>query len=140
MNNLSDDDKVLVRSYCNEVTYMMFDLENGKHIPSDGSEVNIDGIWKFHYTSNLLSESIRDTPHGQVKTIVKDFTILVTYVDRPIIDFDFNQQTRNLKLRTFDAFYSSMFLDILEAFRRSVFFVPSEPVLPEYSPSQTHPE
>ncbi|WAX21573.1 hypothetical protein [Stenotrophomonas phage RAS14] len=122
--SFSDGDKELIRSLCNEVTYMMFDLENGNHIRPDGSEVDIDGQWKFKYTAKLLSDTIEETPYGPMKTIVKDFTISVSNADRPVIDFDFNQQTRGLKVRTIDAFYVSMFLDILDAYRRKMFNVP----------------
>lgn len=121
--SFTEDDKVLIRSFCNEVTYMMFDLENGNHIRPDGSNVDIDGVWSFNYGAKLLSDTITETQYGPVKTIVKDFTIKVIYSGRTVLDFDFNQQTRALQLRAVDAFYTSMFLDILDAYRRKMFNV-----------------
>lgn len=122
--SISDNDKAAVRTLCNEVTYMMFDLENGNHIKPNGDDVVIDEMWSFKYIAKLLSETIEETPRGPVKTIVKTFTISVSHGERIIFDFDFNQQTRNLTIRTIDAFYVSMFLDILDAYRRKMFNVP----------------
>ena len=114
--DMDEKQQYTVKVMLDDITFMLFDLERGKHIQQDG-EFYIGEVFRVIYKRTLLSEIIE---HNS-KEIVSDFTITIYYNDRESIKFETRGELRKFTVFLFDGFICGMFVDMLESFRKEKF-------------------
>ena len=102
---------------CDETTYMMFDLERGRFIKTNGELVAIDDLWSFSYTRKLVEETIENG----IQNIISNFFVKVMYNDEVVFDYEVYGNERRFKVNKVSGFHTGMFLEELDKFRKSKF-------------------
>lgn len=104
---------------CDEVTFMMFDLERGGYLHYHGEEVVIDDLWKFSYKRVPVEETIENG----MRNIVSNFFVKVWYNDTVVFDYEVYGGERKFRVKHVEGFHSGMFLNVLDNYRKNKFGV-----------------
>lgn len=104
---------------CDEVTFMLFDLERGGFLHYHGEEVTIDDLWKFEYKRVPVEETIENG----MRNIVSNFFVKVWYNDNLVFDYEVYGAERKFRVKNVEGFHAGMFLNVLDTYRKSKFGV-----------------
>ena len=114
-----DSQEYQMKYLCDEVTFMLFDLERGGFLRYNGEEVIIDDLWKFSYKRVPVEETIENG----MRNIVSNFFVKVWYNDNLVFDYEVYGAERKFRVKHVEGFHSGMFLNVLDTFRKSKFGV-----------------
>lgn len=102
---------------CDEVTFMMFDLERGGYLNYHGEEVAINDLWKFSYKRVPVEESIENG----MRNIVSNFFVKVWYNDAIVLNYEVYGAERKFRVKEVTGFHAGMFIEELDKYRKLKF-------------------
>lgn len=105
-----------------DITAMLFDLDLGNKISQNEEMLDIGEDFKISYKRDLISETIDE--HG-TRRIVSNFYVSGYKNDVEFIKYVTWGEERRFTIYTIEGFVTGMFINRLEAYRKSKFMINS---------------
>lgn len=115
---MTEKQEYAIKVMLDDITFMLFDLERGGFIQTEGV-FDVTDAFKVDYKRVLLSEVL----NNDVLEIVSDFYVEIKYYDRDAIKYATRGALRKFTLYDFDGFVCGMFINALDTFRKEKFSI-----------------